>query len=212
MARLPEVGGDSGNWGVVLNDYLSQAHNANGSLKSSAVHDLLVAGSGMSITQGSGLITLTATGTGADGEDGRAIQLQNNGTYIQWRYEGDVSWTNLVALTAITGPQGVPGNDGAQGIQGIQGVQGDPGIQGVPGNDGAPGADGAQGPKGDPGEPATVIPQAEAEAGADTTARAVSAQSLARDINYRINQRFVVLEATDPAGTDPSVIYFRKAS
>lgn len=33
MARLPQVGGDSGNWGTVLNDFLTQAHNANGTLK-----------------------------------------------------------------------------------------------------------------------------------------------------------------------------------
>ncbi|MBN9202035.1 MAG: SGNH/GDSL hydrolase family protein [Microbacterium chocolatum] len=33
MARLPEVGGDKGNWGDILNDYLSQAHAGDGSLK-----------------------------------------------------------------------------------------------------------------------------------------------------------------------------------
>jgi hypothetical protein len=33
MARLPTVGGDSNNWGTVLNDYLGVEHNADGSLK-----------------------------------------------------------------------------------------------------------------------------------------------------------------------------------
>lgn len=33
MARLPTVGGDDGNWGTVLNDFLSQGHNAGGSNK-----------------------------------------------------------------------------------------------------------------------------------------------------------------------------------
>lgn len=33
MARLPTVGGDSGNWGTVLNEYLSQAHKADGTLR-----------------------------------------------------------------------------------------------------------------------------------------------------------------------------------
>ncbi len=33
MVRLPTPGGDSGNWGKILNDYLSTAHNANGTLK-----------------------------------------------------------------------------------------------------------------------------------------------------------------------------------
>jgi hypothetical protein len=33
MARLPQPGGDDGTWGNVLNDFLTQAHNADGSLK-----------------------------------------------------------------------------------------------------------------------------------------------------------------------------------
>lgn len=36
MARLPQVGGDSGNWGNVLNDYLSVVHASDGTLKSGA--------------------------------------------------------------------------------------------------------------------------------------------------------------------------------
>ncbi|MCO7202132.1 SGNH/GDSL hydrolase family protein [Microbacterium sp. CnD16-F] len=37
MARLPKVGGDQGNWGDILNDYLSQSHNDDGSLKNDTV-------------------------------------------------------------------------------------------------------------------------------------------------------------------------------
>lgn len=37
MARLPQPGGDSGNWGTILNDYLSQSHQADGTLKQTAV-------------------------------------------------------------------------------------------------------------------------------------------------------------------------------
>lgn len=33
MARLPQPGGDDGTWGDVLNDFLAQSHNADGSLK-----------------------------------------------------------------------------------------------------------------------------------------------------------------------------------
>jgi hypothetical protein len=69
---------------------------------------------------------------GADGIDGREIELQNNETAIQWRYVGDVSWTDLVLLTDITGPQG------------------DTGDQGVKGDTGDTGATGAQGPQGEP--------------------------------------------------------------
>ena len=34
MARLPTVGGDSGNWGGVLNEYLLTQHNADGTHES----------------------------------------------------------------------------------------------------------------------------------------------------------------------------------
>ena len=37
MSRLPQPGGDQDTWGNVLNDFLSQSHNGDGSLKSSAV-------------------------------------------------------------------------------------------------------------------------------------------------------------------------------
>jgi hypothetical protein len=33
-----------------------------------------------------------------NGADGRNIELQSNSTHIQWRYVGDVTWTDLVAL------------------------------------------------------------------------------------------------------------------
>lgn len=33
MARLPRPGGDDNTWGDILNDYLSVAHNPDGSLK-----------------------------------------------------------------------------------------------------------------------------------------------------------------------------------
>ena len=33
MPRLPQIGGDDGNWGIILNDFLSQELSADGSLK-----------------------------------------------------------------------------------------------------------------------------------------------------------------------------------
>ena len=82
-------------------------------------------------------------GGGASGKDGREVELQNNGTAIQWRYVGDSSWTDLVQLSEITGPQGSKGNTGETGPQGEMGPQGPVGPAGK---------DGAQGPKGDTGE------------------------------------------------------------
>lgn len=37
MARLPTPGSDNGNWGTILNDYLTQVHNNDGTLKANIV-------------------------------------------------------------------------------------------------------------------------------------------------------------------------------
>jgi len=37
MSRLPTVGSDSDSWGTVLNDYLLVSHNADGTIKTSAL-------------------------------------------------------------------------------------------------------------------------------------------------------------------------------
>lgn len=37
MSRLPQPGGDAGNWGDILNDYLTQVHEADGTLKTDTV-------------------------------------------------------------------------------------------------------------------------------------------------------------------------------
>jgi hypothetical protein len=37
VARLPQPGGDNGNWGTILNDFLLQAHQADGKLKNNSI-------------------------------------------------------------------------------------------------------------------------------------------------------------------------------
>lgn len=37
MTRLPQPGADDGQWGTILNEYLSQSHNADGTLKDAVV-------------------------------------------------------------------------------------------------------------------------------------------------------------------------------
>ena len=46
-------------------------------------------------------------GVGQPGKDGREIEIQNNGTAIQWRYVGDEEWTDLVQLSDLKGV-GIP--------------------------------------------------------------------------------------------------------
>ena len=50
---------------------------------------------------------------GTDGTDGKEVELQNNGTYIQWRYVGG-SWSDLVALSSLKGADGTNGVDGQE--------------------------------------------------------------------------------------------------
>jgi hypothetical protein len=59
--------------------------------------------------------------TGSPGADGREVELQTTETHVQWRYEGESEWTDLVALTAITGPQGEQGETGLTGAAGADG-------------------------------------------------------------------------------------------
>lgn len=44
MARLPIPGGDNGNWGNILNDYLLQAHDTDGSLKDGSITEAKLSG------------------------------------------------------------------------------------------------------------------------------------------------------------------------
>lgn len=50
--------------------------------------------------------TTLPTGGSGGGIDGREIELQKSTTHIQWRYVGDLNWTNLVLLSDITGGSG----------------------------------------------------------------------------------------------------------
>ena len=43
---------------------------------------------------------------GEAGDDGREVEIQNSGTYIQWRYVGETNWNNIVALADLKGDTG----------------------------------------------------------------------------------------------------------
>jgi len=60
-ARLPIVGGDPDNWGTVLNDFLDVAHNADGTLQTSAVASVVPV---TSVAGKTGAVTLTSGDVG----------------------------------------------------------------------------------------------------------------------------------------------------
>lgn len=62
MARLPEPGGDSGQWGQVLNDYLTVSHSADGTLKNNTVATENVQDGSITVAK------IATTGTPSDGQ------------------------------------------------------------------------------------------------------------------------------------------------
>ena len=61
---------------------------------------------------------------GPPGDDGRPVELQKSATHIQWRYQGDIGWTNLVPLIDLKGDSGNDGVNGTNGTNGTDGLNG----------------------------------------------------------------------------------------
>lgn len=82
MPRLPIPGGDSGTWGGILNEYLSVSHNADGSIKSSAIPPATPGATGATGATGPNTVTTSTTTnlTGLLKGDGTNIQTAIVGT------------------------------------------------------------------------------------------------------------------------------------
>ncbi|XFA99145.1 leucine-rich repeat protein [Candidatus Izemoplasma sp. B36] len=52
--------------------------------------------------------------TGPQGEPGCQVLLRVAEGYVQWQYEGDLSWSNLILLADLVGPTGPSGTDGQE--------------------------------------------------------------------------------------------------
>jgi polygalacturonase len=81
VARLPTPGGDNGNWGTILNDYLSQVHKSDGTLKDDSVTNAAIADDAVnatSIADGSITNALIADGTIAETKLAGAVQTKLN--------------------------------------------------------------------------------------------------------------------------------------
>ena len=106
-------------------------------------------------------------GSGTPGKDGREIELQKSSTAIQWRYEGDDEWTDLVQLSDLKGDPGTNGitptigengnwylgeEDTGKPSRGEQGPAGQDGAKGEKGDRGDIGPQGETGPQGAAGE------------------------------------------------------------
>lgn len=101
MARLPQPGGDSGNWGQILNDFLSQTLNTDGSLKNGAVSEaqLDTAVQTKLNNVGSGTVNDGAITTQKLADDAVTSAKIANGTIV----DADISGSAAIAQTKITG-------------------------------------------------------------------------------------------------------------
>jgi hypothetical protein len=143
-ARLPIPGGDDGDWGTILNNFLEVSLNSDGTLDSSAVTTALPSPI-PTINLGSGSASSStflrgdgtwATASGAQGATGAIGSNGPNGA----------TGATGVGATGTVGASGTPGTNGATGSTGPQGATGvgSTGATGI----GAPGATGSTGPAG----------------------------------------------------------------
>ena len=73
MPRLPQPGSDAGNWGNVLNDFLSTTHDTNGQLKAGSVSNVSIA---------AGAVTLAKLAINNAPTSGQALTFDGNG--LSW--------------------------------------------------------------------------------------------------------------------------------
>lgn len=92
MARLPQPGGDDGNWGAILNDFLNQTHNTDGSLKTGVVTATALAPNAVDET------ALGVTG-GADGQ----VLVKDTGSATGLSWQTPVSGTVPDASSSTKG-------------------------------------------------------------------------------------------------------------
>ena len=173
MARLPTPGGDDGNWGEILNDFLDVGHNSDGSLKNAVLTSgsQTIAGSktfssspqvptptGASDATTKSYVDATA-GAGATGATGPTGSAGSAGA----------TGATGSGATGATGPSGSAGTAGATGATG-SGATGATGPSGSAGSNGATGATGSAGSAGTDGATGATGPTGSAGAGGATGA------------------------------------------
>ena len=83
-------------------------------------------------------------------ESGRvAVQCSQNA--IQWKYDNETEWHDLVDIAQLTGAAGQAGQDGKNGTNGKDGIDGKDGVNGKDGTDGKDGVNGKDGTDGKDG-------------------------------------------------------------
>lgn len=115
VARLPIPGGDEGNWGQILNEYLSVAHNIDGALKPSSIGEAQL---NAAVQAKLNAVAGPSGQPGATGPDGTPGPTGATGAVGATGPQGPVGSTGPI------GPQGGTGSVGATGPQGASGQNG----------------------------------------------------------------------------------------
>ena len=147
VARLPIPGGDEGNWGQILNDFLAQTLKNDGTIKDNVIPESSLAApvqAKINTVAGQQGATGPAGATGPQGPAGTAGAT------------GAAGPAGVAGAAGATGPQGTTGAVGATGASGSAGAQGATGPAGSTGAAGSVGATGAQGATGPAGAGSTT--------------------------------------------------------
>lgn len=119
MTRLPTPGGDEGNWGVILNDYLSASHKPDGTLKQG-----IITTSNLDPTL-QAQVTAVAGQQGATGPSGPQGLVGATGASGTNGSQGSTGATGAAStIPGPTGPQGATGLSGPAGSTTITGISG----------------------------------------------------------------------------------------
>lgn len=85
------------------------------------------------------------------GKESRRVAVQCGQSAIQWKYDNETEWHDLVDIAQLTGAAGPAGQDGKNGTNGKDGADGRDGVDGKDGIDGKDGANGKDGVNGKDG-------------------------------------------------------------
>ena len=157
MTRLPTPGSDEGQWGQILNDYLSAVHKADGTLKDNIVTSTNLASGAVTADNLAPNTITTSTIQPAtiteDKLDPTVVSKLNSGGGTP----GATGPTGPQGPTGATGPAGTPGSAGSMGATGATGAQGASGATGSTGATGATGPAGATTWAGITDKPSVVV-------------------------------------------------------
>ena len=118
MTRLPTPGGDEGNWGQILNDYLSAAHKSDGTLKDGVITTTNLT---QELKDKVDTIAGQQGATGPQGPTGSTGPSGTPGAIGATGPSGAAGGTGSVGATGATGPSGASGPAGTTTWAGITG-------------------------------------------------------------------------------------------